>query len=137
MFDKKEIQNSDKYFWTNHVKHKMVFYGLSDSLVKRVLRFPKRTEEGIAPNTLAVMKTAGSKKNPYELWVMYQISKSKKTKIQDSSEDILNKLSEKEISDIVKTNPQIIVISAWKYPGTTKARNEVPIPDDVRKIFGL
>jgi len=45
----------------------MVFYGLSESLVKRILRFPKRTEEGIAPNTLAVMKTAGSKKNPYEL----------------------------------------------------------------------
>jgi len=43
---------------------------------------------------------------------MYQISKSKKTKIQDSSEDILSKLSEKEISDISKTNPQIIVISA-------------------------
>jgi len=133
----KDIKNSDKYYWTNHVKNKMIFYGLSESLIKRILRFPKRTEEGIAPNTLAVMKAAGSKKNPYELWVMYQVAKNKNNKSNIIDEDILNKLSEKEVVDIAKTKPQIVVISAWKYPGITKAKEEVPIPEDVRKIFGL
>ena len=64
---KKDIKNDGKYYWTNHVKEKMIFYGLSDSLIKRVLRFPKRTEEGIAPDTIASLKSAGSKKNQYEI----------------------------------------------------------------------
>jgi len=45
----------------------MKFYGISDSLIKRILRFPQRTEEGIALNTIASMKSAGSKRNQYEL----------------------------------------------------------------------
>ncbi len=133
---KKDIKNDGKYYWTNHVKEKMAYYGLSDSLVKRVLRFPKRTEEGIAPDTIAVMKTMGSKKNPYEAWVMYQVRKKAK-KVEDDMVDILDKLSEEEISDIIKYKPQIVVISAWKYPGVTEKRNEIPIPDDVKKLFGL
>jgi hypothetical protein len=64
---KKGVKNDGKYYWTNHVKEKMIFYGLSDSLIKRVLRFPKRTEEGIAPDTIASLKSAGSKKNQYEI----------------------------------------------------------------------
>lgn len=133
---KKNIKNNSKYYWTNHVKEKMSYYGLSDSLIKRVLRFPKRTEEGIAPDTIAVMKTMGSKKNPYEAWVMYQVRKKTK-KIKDDMVDVLDKLSEKEILDIIKYKPQIVVISAWKYPGITEKKNEIPIPDDVKKLFGL
>jgi hypothetical protein len=133
---KKEIKNDGKYYWTNHVKEKMLYYGLSDSLVKRILRFPKRTEEGIAPDTIAVMKSMGSKKNPYEAWVMYQVRKNVK-KIKDDMIDILDKLSEKEILDIIKYKPQIVIISAWKYPGVTEKRNEIPIPEDVKKLFGL
>lgn len=136
MFNRKEIKNTDKYYWTNHVKDKMLFYGFSESLVKRILRFPKRTEDGIAPNTLAVMKPAGSKKNPYELWVMYQIVKNKKI-LKNLDEDILNKLSSQEMLSIKKTNPQVVIISAWRYPGTTKPREEVPIPEDIRKMFGI
>ncbi|MDD3156533.1 MAG: hypothetical protein PHP14_04045 [Candidatus Pacebacteria bacterium] len=108
---KKDIKNDGKYYWTNHVKDKMAYYGLSDSLVKRILRFPKRTEEGIAPDTIAVMKPMGSKKNPYEAWVMYQVRKKAK-KVRDDMVDILDKLSEKEISEIIKYKPQIVVISA-------------------------
>jgi len=133
---KKDIKNDGKYYWTNHVKDKMAYYGLSDSLVKRILRFPKRTEEGIAPDTIAVMKPMGSKKNPYEAWVMYQVRKKAK-KVRDDMVDILDKLSEKEISEIIKYKPQIVVISAWKYPGVTEKRNEIPIPEDVKKLFGL
>ena len=139
MFGNKELKNDGKYYWTNHVKEKMYFYGISDSLVKRILRFPQRTEEGIALNTVASMKTAGSKKNQYELWVMYQVRKTGRLakQIQDEDLNILNKLSEIEINEITKKKPQIVVISAWKYPGVTLAKNEIPIPDDIRKIFGI
>jgi len=117
----------------------MRFYGISDSLVKRILRFPQRTEEGIALNTIASMKAAGSKRNQYELWVMYQVRKTGKLakKIQDEDLNILNKLSEVELNEISKTKPQIVVISTWKYPGITQKKNEIPIPDDVRKLFGI
>ncbi len=139
MLGNKELKNNGKYYWTNHVKEKMRFYGISDSLVKRILRFPQRTEEGIALNTIASMKAAGSKRNQYELWVMYQVRKTGKLakKIQDEDLNILNKLSEIELNEISKTKPQIVVISAWKYPGITQKKNEIPIPDDVRKIFGI
>lgn len=136
---KKEIKNDSKYYWTNHVKEKMIFYGLSDSLIKRVLRFPKRTEEGIAPDTIASLKTAGSKKNQYEIWVMYQVRKNARIskKANEDKLNILDKLSENEINEIIKYKPQIVIISAWKYPGITQKKNEIPIPEDIRKIFGL
>jgi len=134
--NKKELKNDNKYYWTNHVKEKMVFYGLSDSLIKRIIRFPKRTEEGIAPDTIASLKTAGSKKNQYEIWVMYQVRK--KAKIYKKNDlNILDKLSESEIDEIVRYKPQIVIISAWKYPGLSQKKNEIPIPDDVRKLFGI
>ncbi len=34
-------------------------------------RFPKRLEVGVAPDTTAGMQPAGSKKHPYEIWVMW------------------------------------------------------------------
>ena len=139
MIVKKEIKNDDKYYWTNHVKEKIKFYGLSESLIKRIIRFPERTEEGVAVDTIASLKTAGSKKNRYEVWVMYQVRK-KVNKIKNIDEDTLNildKLSADEINEIVKYKPQIVVISAWRYPGVTEKRNEIPIPDDVRKLFGI
>jgi len=70
---------------------------------------------------------------------MYQVRKKAKVnlKADDDTLNILDKLSEREINEIIKYRPQIVVISAWKYPGITEKRNEIPIPDDVRKIFGL
>jgi len=133
--NKRELKNDSKYYWTNHVKEKMIFYGLSDSLIKRVIRFPKRTEEGIAPDTVASLKVAGSKKNQYEIWVMYQVRK--RAKIEKKNINILDKLSELEINEIARYKPQIVVISAWKYPGLSQIKNEIPIPDDVRKLFGI
>ena len=87
--------------WTNHVKGKMIYYRLSDKRVKRVLRNPNRIETGIAPNTLAVMQKAGTKKHPTEIWVMYQTLKSK-----------------------------LRIISAWRYPGISPKREPPPIPED-------
>ena len=70
---------------------------------------------------------------------MYQVRKNARIgkKAREDKLNILDKLSEQEIGEIIKYKPQIVVISAWKYPGITQRRNEIPIPDDVRKVFGL
>ena len=50
---------------------KMRQYRISEGLIRRIIKSPKRMEEGIAPDTVAVMQSAGHKR-PYEVWVMYQ-----------------------------------------------------------------
>ena len=84
--------------WTNHAHAKMLYYQLSESRIKRVINAPKRTEEGIAPKTVAMMQSSGSPKHPYELWVMIQDVGSKRK-----------------------------VISAWRYPGVTKPGSEITL----------
>ncbi len=105
-----------KIVWTEHAKAKMRQYRLSESRVKRVLRFPKRLEIGVAPDTVAGMQPAGSKKHPYELWVMW----TEKIKNQKSKIKIFGK--------------QIRIISAWKYPGVSPVHEPPPVPDDVWEI---
>ncbi|KKS69274.1 MAG: hypothetical protein UV40_C0028G0005 [Parcubacteria group bacterium GW2011_GWA1_42_7] len=96
-------------YWTDHIKIKMRQYGLSESRIRRILRFPQRIETGIAPDTIAAMQKAGSKKHPYEIWVMWQ---------------------EKKTSE--KFGPGgIIMISAWRYPGTSPIGQPPPIPEDI------
>lgn len=93
-------------YWTNHSKIKMKFYGLSESRVKRVLRSPKRIEEGIAENTIALMQPPSVKKRDdketwtQEIWVMIQ-----------------------------KRGGKLRIISAWRYPG--KSPEKSPIPKDI------
>lgn len=96
--------------YTAHAKFKMRYYGLSESRVKRVIRNPERIEEGIAPDTVALMQTNKTSKKPYEIWVMLlKPLSSKKTKIGKK------------------------VISAWKYPGKTKPGEPLP-PEMIREI---
>ena len=102
--DTKEIH------WTRHIKEKMKEYQLSERKLLRIFRNPERKEEGIAPGTVAVMQTGG-RKRPYEIWLMYQIKKSK----------IKNQNAKRE---------KIIMISAWKYPGKSPVRKP-PIPEEV------
>lgn len=103
--------NDDKYQWTNHVKDKMIYYGISASFIKRIVRFPKRKEVGIAPNTVGAMQPRGSKKKPQEVWVMYrEIGKVK------------NSLS---------VQSKVRIISAWRYPGVSPVGKPVPIPDEI------
>lgn len=97
----------------------MHYYGLSEQRIKRVIRAPKRVEEGVAPNTVAVMQTQGKgpkslhersdrtsgKKWSQEIWVMWQWSSSKKQKRK--------------------------IISAWRYPGVSPERGPIPIPEDI------
>jgi hypothetical protein len=93
----KIISKKNDIFWTSHAKMKMRFYHLSEQRVRRVLNSPKRTEEGIAPGTIAMMQRAGSEKHPYEIWTMF-----------------------------VKTNKGKRIVSAWKYPGITKPGQPLP-----------
>lgn len=99
-------KNDDKYFWTNHVGRKMMFYGLSADRIKRVMRSPKRSENGVAEGTVAVMQPAGSKTRPSEVWVMYQAPSK-------------------------RGMGRKIVITAWRYPGISPVRDEIPIPIDI------
>jgi len=103
------IQLPDKkYHWTRHAEDKMKHYGLSAPRLKRVFRFPNRREQGVAENTIAAMQKAGSKKHPYEVWIMYQTKK-----------DMIN------------------IISAWRYPGISPVNGKIPIPQDIMEELGL
>ncbi len=128
MFQTKEPKDDGKYQWTNHVKDKMRYYRISESLVKRVVRFPKRIEEGIAPGTTAAMmprligsqkveikakpKFGGRRSNQEEIWVMY-VDVGKK-------------------SDSLMATQKKRIITAWRYPGVSPIGKEIPIPDDIR-----
>ena len=108
----KKPQNDKKYEWTLHVQEKMRFYNLSESRIRRVMHSPKRTEWGIAPNTVAMMQPSTSSKNPYEIWVMFQ-----------------------EINQVGKKKRR--VITAWRYPGKSPARDSIPedILREIRKFL--
>ncbi|MBU3924910.1 hypothetical protein KJ854_03160 [Patescibacteria group bacterium] len=106
-----KIPKNTRYLaWTKHVSRKMMFYGLSAAKVKTVLSRGDRTEPGIAPNTIAVMKKSGSKKNPQEIWVMYQ---------------------DKKITQGGVSNERRVIITAWRYPGVSKPKEKIPIPEGV------
>ncbi|OGY58557.1 MAG: hypothetical protein A3C03_01045 [Candidatus Colwellbacteria bacterium RIFCSPHIGHO2_02_FULL_45_17] len=92
-----------KLYWTNHSQAKMRYYRLSEQRVKRVIRNPFRVEEGIAEDTIAVMQPFGNKKDR-EIWVMVADTKEKRR-----------------------------VISAWIYPGRTRAGD--PLPDEIIREF--
>lgn len=120
-----EIKDDNKYQWTNHVKEKMIYYRLSESLIKRVVRFPNRTEEGVAPNTTAVMQSKKStsrsrgklRKKIEEIWVMYQELGKKPNPLPNRQ--VINFQNKKRI------------ISAWRYPGVSPVGKKIPIPDEI------
>jgi hypothetical protein len=99
-------QDRKRFHWTKHSKEKMQQYQLSEKRVKRVLRKPDRVEEGIAPNTIAIMQSTGTKKHPTEIWVMYQTT-AKKERFK-----------------------KIKIISAWRYPAKSPLGKLPPIPED-------
>lgn len=113
-FLRKKPKNDHRYEWTSHVVGKMHFYQLSEGRVRRVIASPRRTEEGVAPGTVAVMQP-GSGKRKEEIWVMYQLIKPK-TKDQNL----------KSVGSAKKR-----IITAWRYPGVSKPRALVPIPGDI------
>lgn len=96
----KAPKNTARYFWTGHALGKMRYYGLTAPRILRVIKSPRRQEEGLAENTVAVMQPASiNKKNAWnsEIWVMYR----------------LDKIQHK-------------IISAWRYPGVSPKKNSIP-----------
>jgi len=114
------------FYWTDHAKLKMRQYRLSESRVKRILRFPKRLEVGVAPDTLAGMQPAGSKKHPYEIWVMWT---NRKSCLPAGRSQIANSKSKFNLGQKMK------IISAWRYPGISPIHEPPPIPEDVWEII--
>ncbi len=112
-----------QFYWTNHAKYKMRFYRLSEQTVRSVIRNYKRLEEGIAPETVAYMKQAGSKTRPHEIWVM--VSQNKKLNIKNQKH--IPKM--KKFGKIVPEHSRgttLKIISAWRYPGITKPGKPLP-----------
>jgi hypothetical protein len=99
-------QNDKYYAWTDHLKSKMIQYFISESKIKSIIKNHDRLEDGIAPETIAVMKRNDRGKRKEEIWVMYLRMKDK-------------------INGEKKR-----IISAWRYPGISP-KKEIPIPDDV------
>src|SRR3989344_5948728 len=110
----KKPKNDEKWVWTNHVVGKMGYYRISESLVKRVVRFPKRVERGIAPGTMACMQSAGSKKHPTEIWVMFQ-------EISPQGSTLL------KIQGRTLSNSRKRIITTWRYPGISPTGEPIPI----------
>lgn len=96
-------KNDKRFHWTQHIKDKMLFYRISEQKIKTILNSNDRREEGVALNTVAVMKRNDTPKRKEEIWVMFQ-----------------NKLGHKNI-----------MISAWRYPGKSKPGKAIPIPEDI------
>jgi len=103
----KEPKNTKEFYWTRHIKRKMLYYGLGEGRLRRVIRVHHRKEEGIAPKTIAVMQRERTKR-PSEIWLMYQLEGKKK-----------------------------IMISAWRYPGISPKDKEIPIPEDILEELEL
>lgn len=98
-------KDTEKLSWTKHSIEKMKFYGLSESRIKRILRNPTRTEEGIVPGTIVVMQKTSSKKRPTEIWTMYVITTNNRKKR---------------------------IISCWRYPGVSPIGKKIPIPEEIK-----
>lgn len=130
-------KNNERFSWTTHIKSKMMFYHISQAQINRIFRHPERIEEGIAPNTVAAMKS--KKKNKFsktkslsagrqgpdqeEIWIMYQVNK-KGEKLKNSN----------------FKKSRITMISTWRYPGKTKEGERPEIPEgllDELKMEGL
>lgn len=91
--------------WTSHAKKKRKYYQLSKSRILKTLRDPDRIERGIAPETVAYMKKADTKKD-WEIWVMWE-----------------------------KKDHQRKIISVWRYPGQSpEGEPPIPedLPEDLK-----
>src|SRR3989338_3272967 len=107
-------KNNPELSWTHHAKEKMKFYGFSEARLKRVLRRPDRVEKGIAPGTVALMQKTGTKRRPTEIWLMYEPLEKRKTPY----------LARKKR-----------IVTAWRYPAISPIREEIPIPEDIKRTL--
>ncbi len=122
-------KNTYEIHWTDHVKRKMIFYGLSEQKIRNVMRNFKRKEDGVAPNTAAFMQRNDKPKRKEEIWVMVQDRvQGIGSRVQEDSEKRKN-IIERDV--VLGGRSKKIIISAWRYPGVSKVRDGVPVPVDV------
>ena len=140
----KPPKDDSKYSWTSHVVHKMIQYGISEGRIKRIIRFPKRIEEGIAPNTVAAMQPAfvktmadkpSSNNKPtwtQEIWVMYRLAKR-----GNSKSETLNPKQKSPFKQFSLNQPKLKIITVWRYPGVSPERDAVPqeIIQEVQRLL--
>ncbi len=134
-FEKRKSHTNGRYQFTEHSRYKMQQYNLSEQRVTRIIRAPKRTEEGIAHKTIAVMQPGTVKRDAkgketwtQEIWVMYQLRRGEanhKSQITIPKQ-ITNHNSQ---NPEVNQSMQLRIISAWRYPGMSPKRN--PIPEEI------
>lgn len=112
----REKKRSGNFVLTRHAEFKMRQYALSEQKVRGVIRNPRRIEEGIAKDTVAVMQPVSPKRDAkgvetwkQEVWVMFQ-----------------KKVGENDFRGAVQ---RVRIISAWRYPGVSPKRN--PVPEDI------
>lgn len=126
---KKMAAGTGQYQFTLHAQYKMRQYGLSEQRVKSVIRNPKRREEGIVKDTVAVMQPPSIKRDAsgkevwtQEIWVMYT---------RNSRPTTRDPRSESQSSTTHYSLPitNFRVISAWRYPGMSPQRH--PIPEEI------
>jgi hypothetical protein len=130
-FEKRKAHQSGRYQFTEHSRFKMQQYNLSEQRVTRIIRAPKRTEEGIAEKTIAVMQPGGTVKRDakgketwtQEIWVMFvrQSAKNSQQKTEDTRDN--------NPRFLLPAHCSLKIISAWRYPGMSPKRN--PIPDEI------
>ncbi|MDO8584571.1 MAG: hypothetical protein Q7R85_00425 [bacterium] len=108
------------------MKSKMIHYGLGEGRIRRVIKNGTRREEGVAPNTVAVMQRNDTPRRKEEIWVMVQEAKK-----QQSNKTIKHGDAKLEALRVSLCKPKMTIISAWRYPGISKPGKAIPIPDDV------
>ncbi|NTW13664.1 MAG: hypothetical protein HGA31_01380 [Candidatus Moranbacteria bacterium] len=115
------VKTGDVVF-TRHAEFKMKQYGLSTQRVRTVIRNPKRREEGVAKDTIAVMQPGSVRRKEgketwnQEIWVMFQTVKRRRVTVKSRGPEI-------------SASGNIRVISAWRYPGISPQGN--PIPEEI------
>ena len=139
------IPKSRQILWTRHARAKMAFYQLSEQRVMRVIHSPKRTEEGVAPKTIAMMQ-------PTSVRIRTEVVPSKvshdgakpgrgtPSRFRSAAQTGGGNGKPKEswsqeiwvmVQDIGK---QRKIVSAWRYPGMTKPRGDDAM-DAVRREY--
>lgn len=96
---------------------KMKYYGISPSLVKRIIRNPVRTEESVVPGTIAAMQPKRTKRYQ-EVWTIYKLIGRANSKSQNPK-------------------PKLKIITAWIYPGKSPERDPIPkeILEEIKSIL--
>ncbi len=134
-------RDTETYSWTSHAGAKMRQYGLSESRIKRIIRFPARSEEGILSGAVAVMQPAtvttknGKPTWSQEIWVMYILQDAGGGRGEVGNKK--DKLENDPFGVLKRGGKRIRIITAWRYPGVSSLRNPVPreVLDEVRSLF--